>query len=945
MSTPYRRDLERLRYWQGQGLRSADARDQGRFDALRRQLHNRALHSTGGVAFGLGLRMTVEASPRVEVACGLAYDSRGRELALQRARALPLPAQAGWLVLRVRNAARRDATCCTPGDTGCTPAGTQLLESDLELAWTPPSAFEAPGGVVLGRFDGTQLDADFVPEAVRPLAKPRLARGETVVGNTPWEPWTIEQPDGQGGIVSQVVGVQTHVDTSASGFTATPHYVANLQAKAWDPAKAEFAPAFFPQVADPAPDGFTFRLLMTDIARRRYGAWFGTARVASAKRELGDRLTIETDGATTFKKGDVVAQLRPRARRVMRIDAVDKARLVLAEPLADVTEGSTLLAVAVPPRFATVTSVPPDDPVMLANYTATPAVRKGDVLQRVSDDALAAIDSAAHGVLTVGKPFAAWKATDALMVARLAAAADVKSSTVSPDGAALTLELKPATHGIEVGMSIVLLAADKQPLAGTARVVARAGASVDIQPVPSAANVASLSRVAPLAGGLAVQALNPKSRAVVGVDTVEPFTVGDFVAVAGRPAEIAIVEKVDEGASQLELSPTQSSTKLAVEAGVLLVASDWQSATTVAAFSPATPQQVTVGRPDAARVGDMVALRALDDFASPVSVAQVAGTSLALGTPLTGAQRLDSLAVGRFARVATVVSQDAQQEQVMIAEAGALVAGDCVMLLASDGAADVSSGVVQVVATTGAKVVLAESLGTIAPGARLGTVTWRDCVGLKSVDGGDPTHVEVDRDIGLRAGQVVGVLSYYADCSNPGLVDQVQGNELTLLPSLEHGDGIVEQDWIDGGIVGPAAVTRQASQLFEFPSTWQPIVRMETLDGLDDRVPATAYGLDLLSGAFQSRDVLPVLLQDAAGAHLVLVDTDTNPSHRFRPETLSLVTRFNNDFPRAFAAFAQAKELALVVRWFGCQRESQAEPACPGQRPFDPCVADSSTED
>ena len=930
MSTPYRRDLERLQYWQGQTLRSRDARDQGRFDALRRQLHNRALHATSGIAFGLRVQRTAADPRRIEVACGLAYDTRGRELILQRARTMPLPDKTSWLLLRLRATARDGASCCVPTDPGCMPDGTRLLEGEAELVWIAISPLDAPDAAVLARFDGTQLDAGFMPAQARPLAKPRLARGETVKGDTPWEPWTVEQVDGQGGIVSKVVGVQTHIDTSASGFTQTPRYVASVQAQAWNLAKAEFAPAFFAQVADPAADGFTFRLLMTEIARRRYGAWFGSARVTAATRGVADQLSIEVDDAAVFKQGDVIAQLRPRARTVVTLAAFAKSKLTLDAPLAGVQAGSTVLAVGNLPRIATVTGVLPDDPAMVAAYTASPAVKKGDVLQRTSDGALALIDRVAAGILTVERPPANWQTTDALVVARMTEAADVKTAALSADGASLVLDLRPASHGIGVGMAIVLLDADRQPLDSTPKVTVRSGGTITVQPVPSAAEITALARVAPFAGGLTIQSLSAKSRSLVELDDVAPFAVGDFVAASNDASQIAVVEQVLKGKKRLGLSSA-----LGLSVGSQLVAADWLSATTIAAFDPMQAQTVQAGRADAARVGDLVALRASADVGSPVSVTAVAGAALTLASPLVGAVRLDTLAVGRFGRVATVVAQQARQEEISIAEPGALAAGDCVMRWPASGTVAPEAAVAQVASASGTQVVLADSLGVLGVGDRIATVQWRDGVDVTSVDAAQPTQVGVVGDVTFGVRDVVGVLSHHADASNGAYVQRIDGKKLTLSPGIANGDGIVDQGWIDGGIVGAAARARPPPAPAAFPAPWQPLVRMDSIEGLDSRTLATVYGLDLATGSFQSRAVMPFVF-DAAGLHLLMFSPASTTAYRFRPETLSLITRFNSDFPGAFATFAQKQQ--LVVRWIGCQQEFPPPVGCPGQLPYDPCA-------
>jgi hypothetical protein len=199
----------------------------------------------------------------------------------------------------------------------------------------------------------------------------------------------------------------------------------------------------------------------------------------------------------------------------------------------------------------------------------------------------------------------------------------------------------------------------------------------------------------------------------------------------------------------------------------------------------------------------------------------------------------------------------------------------------------------------------------------------------------DPRQIEVDADLDFRDNDVVGRLTHYADNGNAGLVEKVEGKVLTLsLPGLEHGDGIVDQGWIDGGIVGPAAVRYPAVVPQPFPSLWQPLVRLDTIDGLTRPVAAVAYGFDLLSGRYVSHKVVPFLF-DAAGGHALLWRLDPNASFRYRPETLSLITAFNTEFPRAFATFAQKQKLS--VRWSGCVREFPAASGCPGAQPHDPC--------
>src|ERR1043165_4464539 len=85
-------ELQRLKYWQGQKLLSRDFRDQTSYQAQLRWWHNRALHNSYGVSYGLGV--TLDAT-RVTIEPGVAYDCYGRELILQTTKEIPLPPDPG----------------------------------------------------------------------------------------------------------------------------------------------------------------------------------------------------------------------------------------------------------------------------------------------------------------------------------------------------------------------------------------------------------------------------------------------------------------------------------------------------------------------------------------------------------------------------------------------------------------------------------------------------------------------------------------------------------------------------------------------------------------------------------------------------------------------------------------------------------------------------------
>ncbi len=923
-----RRDFERLRYWQGQTLRSRDYRDQSRFDARRRHLHNRALHGVDGVSFGLAVTRLSD-PVWYEISCGLAYDCSGREILIQQPRRIAPPGEPSWLIARLRPASQA-SSCCAPSDPGCLPDDARLLDRDVELVWDPIGSIVHLNGVALASATPEGLDSGFRPRQARPLARPRLARGQTVRGNTPWEPWAIDEPDGRGGTRKRVVGVETHIDTSAAGFTSTPRYFASIDSPAWDLATAEFAPAFFPHVADPAADKFTFRLLMVETARRRYNASFGTGRVTTTTRGVGDRLLIEVDEAGAFRKGDMISLLRPRARSIVRVEHASGVELTLSAALeADAAvAGTTVLAVGNMPRMAVVSQVMPEDSAVLAAFASPGPIRKNDVLLRTADRAITVVDSVQQGKLSIGHPFAGWNASDPVMVARQSSAVDVKNASLSADGLKMLLELKPATHAIDGTLTIVLLDAQKAPFAGPRTVTKRSGANIEVEPPLTAADIAGLKRVAPFVADVTIQGLQPKNPGmVVKVDSAAPFAEGDFVAAADAASAITTVEKVT-GPKELVLGAA-----LPLKPGSVLVAADWLTATSVNGVGVTGPNDVLAGRENTAPPGSFVTRRVGNGFSSPSVVKTASGATLTLAMPIAGLARLDTLAVGVFPRVATVMAQQAQEEQVQVVEAGALVAGDHVAVLA-----DVATRatVAQVVSASGASVVLSESLGKLSPGQKLAVVHFRDTVLLSKVDAADDTSIEIDRDVELRDGDIIGALTHYADNSTPGLIESIQGNHLTLsVPGVEHGDGIVSAGWIDGGIVGPAAVSYLSLSQLAIPSQFQPVVRLVAADGFNQSQPAVAYGFDLLSGRYVSSAVLP-FLYDAAGRHVYVVPVNLASPYRYRPETLSLITTFNTDFPRAFATFAQKQ--GLSVSWIGCQDALPGPSGCPAQRAQEPCA-------
>jgi len=62
---------------------------------------------------------------------------------------------------------------------------------------------------------------------VRPERLPYIACGQTLAGDTDWQPWTVQVP-GEGGTETVIVGAQVRVDTSEAKFASTPCYTARI---------------------------------------------------------------------------------------------------------------------------------------------------------------------------------------------------------------------------------------------------------------------------------------------------------------------------------------------------------------------------------------------------------------------------------------------------------------------------------------------------------------------------------------------------------------------------------------------------------------------------------------------------------------------------------------------------------------------------------------------
>lgn len=265
------KELERLRYWQGQMLRSRDFRDQVAIESQLRWWHNRALHNTYGVSFGLKVIPDNSKNPPivVRVTCGLAYDCFGRELILLKDHpdvSVPQQSSDEYLVLLIRYKETSQYLKKNEIGEACLPNSCSLFQEELEFQWRPLKSFRPTDGVPLAQAEYDKnsrglLSLKSIPMFSRPLARPRIASGATIPGNTAWEKWTESN--------NVTVGMETRIDTSSAGFTETPNYFAWLQSEEplWDSDQQSFILAPFTNISDPAVDGFKLRLLLPNLPK------------------------------------------------------------------------------------------------------------------------------------------------------------------------------------------------------------------------------------------------------------------------------------------------------------------------------------------------------------------------------------------------------------------------------------------------------------------------------------------------------------------------------------------------------------------------------------------------------------------------------------------------------------------------------------------------------
>ena len=654
---PGQTELERFLYWQGQTLRSRDFRDQAAVNAQLRWWHNRSLHSASGLSLGLEVSAeTVDGIASVRVNCGAAYDCFGRELIVRDSVSIPLPPPP--------QAKERRVLVLVSGSKG------------VEFRWMDSFEWRPSSGVPLYAIRGDagawKREALRTP-AARAIARPRIASGETVRGNTPWEPWVIEVRQAEGRQTQKVLaGVQTRIDTSAAGFTETPVYYASLYGPEWDLKTSTFAPAFFPSIADESIDGFTFRLLMLGIARRSYPLAFGVSRVTDLQRRDDERLVVTLADVADFRKGDAVSLVRPRGDVFATIASTNNEQMVLGAPLPVAKDGT--LAIGNLPRVSRVTKTQVDE-TMILQVEGGAELRRGAVLARIAGEdrpaAASLVAKVSHQTVTLQQPLADLKPGDVLQAAVAKGALTARKAVLSADGASLDVTVDQAEKLHKDDM-VLRLPTKERSASPPSKVVAAAGDLVTLSPpLPGGVEVGEKLALLSAQPVTVTEILRTGGGLRVTVEDSKVFEIGDVVAGLNPATNPSVVEGI--AGSVLDLRDP-----INLQVGALLAAANLVGATAVESVSTDVPTLLRVSRPQAIQAGDAVLrIEAEGELGTPVLVKTVAGDELTLSTPIEALARRDTLVIAQLPMVATVIAVDSAQ-QVRVTPTPQLRAGDLV---------------------------------------------------------------------------------------------------------------------------------------------------------------------------------------------------------------------------------------------------------------------------
>jgi hypothetical protein len=265
--------LKRPAFFDGQRLTAEDLADVQQYHRELRWLHNRSLHNWG-IAFGYAVTGLREERV-VNVQPGYALDCQGRDLILSDPQEMAVPVVAGSpegdpvaYYLTASYAEDKDLAAETRSGS-CNTTGAVRRPEEPLLRWHTPGDYRRGLDIVLAtiQVQNCRLAADVSPTERRNAIlaqQPFVAAGQTKSGATPWDLWSVEDPDGN----ALPVGVTTTVSTTGAGFRVTPKYQAHVvgpRTFSWTDEAGQPLQGIvdgYVQIAAPTAFGFELRLIL-----------------------------------------------------------------------------------------------------------------------------------------------------------------------------------------------------------------------------------------------------------------------------------------------------------------------------------------------------------------------------------------------------------------------------------------------------------------------------------------------------------------------------------------------------------------------------------------------------------------------------------------------------------------------------------------------------------
>src|SRR5205807_2726049 len=152
--------------------------------------------------------------------------------------------------------------------------------------------------------------------------------------------------------------------------------------------------------------------------------------------------------------------------------------------------------------------VAPANPTVLVQADSTVAIKRNDILVRLTDNAVTIVNGVGSKGLTVQQPFAAWTKDQAVGLAPRSTAVAVKET--ASDASKSTITLNTATHNITAPSMVVGLNDQKKPTGAVANVTGVTGDTLEIKPPLTEAALAAIKQVALIRKDVTIRDIQPR---------------------------------------------------------------------------------------------------------------------------------------------------------------------------------------------------------------------------------------------------------------------------------------------------------------------------------------------------------------------------------------------------------------------------------------------------